>query len=72
MTDSSQALIQSTKTTPGAEGEWKIEKMSGGEYAFFPRKWPNWHMCMKNDFIGTVHGCKGSVGREGRFKLDAN
>ncbi|XP_063447559.1 uncharacterized protein LOC134727106 [Mytilus trossulus] len=72
MTDTPQGLIQSTNTKPGEDGEWKIQKVSEGEYALSPRKWPNWHMCMKNDATGTMYGCKGAVGPEGRFFIDKN
>lgn len=67
MTDTRDGLIQSTKSKPGAEGEWKIQKVSEGVYTLFPKKWPNWHMCMKNDYKGTMYGCP-----EGRFFIDKN
>lgn len=72
MTDTPEGLIQSTKTWPGMEGQWKIQKVSEEEYALFPKKWPDRHMCMKNDYIGTMYGCKDAVGPEGRFFIDKN
>ncbi|CAC5416790.1 unnamed protein product [Mytilus coruscus] len=70
MTDIPEGLIQSTRKVPGAEGEWKIQKVSEGEYALFPKEWPNWHMCRKNDYFGTMIGCKDAAGPEGRFFID--
>ncbi|CAC5416788.1 unnamed protein product [Mytilus coruscus] len=70
MTDTPEGLIYSTQSVPGAQGEWKIQKVSEKEYALFPKKWPNRHMCIKNDYIGTMIGCKDAVGPEGRFFID--
>lgn len=65
----SDTVVQSTSTKPGDGGKWKITKTSDGMITFSPKKWPDWYMCMKNDYIGTVKGCQNTPGDGGIFYM---
>ena len=71
MSDRILRPVESSRWKPGMQGQWKVSRVSDGQFTFSPMIWPNLVMCMKDNVVGTIVGCSNNSGSSGTFTITA-